>query len=103
MLYEVITHYTSLGVSDCVLRSDLTHSKIQNFINLLNEQKKIGKGMASLSVAVIDDSQLSLKVVSSILKENGITDVKLFNDPVGLLKNYQSYDLFLIDIRNNFV
>lgn len=91
-------NYSKIGVRDCFLLSDLSLMKIDRHIRTLSEQKKLYEGMSNLSVAVIDDSPLSLKVVNGLLKDEGIKNVKSFSDPVTLLKEYEAFSLFIVDI-----
>lgn len=93
-----IENYSSIGVRDCIPRSEISYGKIEKHIAVIAEHKNMYKSMTDLSVAVIDDSPLALKVVVNILKEEGITNVKTFTDPVVLLKEYDGFQLFVVDI-----
>ncbi len=93
-----LEHYATIGVKDCILRSNLSIYKLKSYLKLLDVQNKVTLGMSSLSVAIVDDSKLSLKVAESILKEEKITNITLFDDPITLLKDYKYFDLFLVDI-----
>ncbi|MBN2618777.1 MAG: diguanylate cyclase [Spirochaetales bacterium] len=95
---NLLEHYSTMGIKDCLLRSDLTFTRINTIIDSLIKQKQLDVGMSSLSVAIVDDSELSLKVVHNILKDENFTSVTLFSNPVELLKNYAYYDLFFVDI-----
>lgn len=93
-----LENYATIGVKDCILRSTLSVYKINGYLKKLNTQRKITLGMSSLSVAIVDDSQLSLKVAKNILIEEGFDNITLFDNPITLLKDYKYFDLFLVDI-----
>ncbi|MGL1892836.1 MAG: diguanylate cyclase [Spirochaetaceae bacterium] len=93
-----LENYTTLGVVDCILRSKVLENSLNKFLNMITMQKSIEQSMKSLSVAVIDDSKVSLKAVESILTEEGLTNIRLFNDPMDLLANFEYFDVFFVDL-----
>jgi two-component system cell cycle response regulator len=54
--------------------------------------------MKNLRIAVLDDSKVILKIVSTVLHLNGFFSVTLFEDPVVLLASSETFDLYLTDI-----
>ncbi len=93
-----LNHYSSLGVIDCIFRPEMLAIKIYSYIENVHNQQEIYKDMQNLSVAVIDDSNVALRVIHDMLKEENIRNVKLYNDPRLLLENYQDFDVFFVDV-----
>ncbi len=91
-------HYSFLGVNDCFVRNSITTNTIQKYLKKGKTQKELYKDMQNLSVAIIDDSKVSLAVIQSILKNENINNIKLFNDPRGLLKDFENFDVFFVDV-----
>lgn len=88
----------ALGIVDYISRSELTPGRILGYLDRLIEQDKLLEGVKKLSIAIIDDSIVSIKVISSILKEVGITDFKSFQDPRDLIMSGDTFDVYFIDM-----
>lgn len=90
--------YFSLGITDSVLRDNLTVDRLLNYIEYINEQDTLFQGMKELDVAVIDDSKISHMIIHDILDNKGITKIEDFYNPIEFLKSNKNYDLYIIDI-----
>lgn len=88
----------ALGIIDYISKSELTPGRILGYLDRLLEQDKLLEGVKKLSIAVIDDSRVSLKVISTILNEAGITDFKTFQDPRDLIISGETFDAYFIDM-----
>lgn len=51
-----------------------------------------------MSIAVLDDDKLQLKIMDDILSRNQIYNVDFYHNPRDLLKVNKDYDVYLIDL-----
>ena len=90
--------FFSLGVVDYMLKNDLSEERFRRYFDSLAAGDELSRSMRSLRVAVLDDSQVILKIVSRILSLNGFESFRLFSDPLELFKSREEFDLYLTDI-----
>ena len=88
----------TLGVVDYMLKAELTEDRFRRYLDSLAVEDELSGFMRSLRVAVLDDSQVILTIVSRILSMNGFESVSLFKDPLDLLAQEQPYDLYICDM-----
>lgn len=88
----------SLGIIDYVSEKELTPGRVLGYLDRLQEQEKLLEGLKKLSIAIIDDSMVSLKVMSVILSKAGIGNFKTFNDPRDLIISGEVFDIYFIDM-----
>lgn len=55
-------------------------------------------GLKAMSIAVLDDDRLQLRILKDMLYKNGILNVDFYSEPKSLLKSKKTYDIYLIDL-----
>lgn len=55
-------------------------------------------GLKSMSIAVLDDDRLQLRIIKDMLFKNGILNVDFYSEPKPLLESNKTYDVYLIDL-----
>lgn len=88
----------SLGVAGYLLKGEINEQSIKRYLDALVAHDELSGFMRKLRVAVLDDSKIILKIVSTILSLNGFSSVTLFEDPVALLDCPEQFDLYLTDL-----
>ena len=88
----------ALGVADYLLKSEIDEARLRRYLDALAAEDELSRFMRSLRIAVLDDSKVILKIVSSIFRMNGFQFVTLFESPVELLDSKEKFDLYLTDI-----
>jgi len=88
----------SLGVVDYMLKSELSEDRFRRYFDALVAGDELSRCMRALRVAVLDDSQVILSIVSRILSLNGFESCSLFADPLDLFKAEEGFDLYITDI-----
>lgn len=88
----------SLGLVDYISMGEFTPGRIIAYLNRNIEQQKLIEGIKELSIAIIDDSKVSVKVIESILQELGVDRFKSFMDPRDLIMSGESFDVYFIDM-----
>lgn len=88
----------SVGVTDFMIKSELTQERFSRFINIVARRDHIIASLQGMNVAVCDDSNLSLSVIKNILTFHGITGADYFTEPLDLISSKKVYSLYLIDL-----
>ncbi len=88
----------SLGVVDYLLKSEIDVQRMKRYFDTLAARDELSRFMRNLRVAVLDDSKIILRIVSTILHLNSFTSVTLFEAPLDLLASPESFDIYLTDI-----
>lgn len=91
-------HNFSLGVVDNIKRSELTTEEISKFLCYIYDQSLLVSELQTLSIAVVDDCDVTHGLVKSILQSKGIYDITYFTDPLKLIENKREFDVYLIDM-----
>ncbi len=85
-----------IGVTDFFTKDNFTI-----FLMELIRKIKVGDSVAShlreLSFAVLDDNEIHLMLMKSILEKHGITDVDYFLNPKNLFDSGKSYNIYIVD------
>ena len=90
--------FFALGVVDYMLKGEITEDRFRRYFDTLAAEDELSRFMRKLKVAVLDDSQVILKIVHRILSLNGFEKVELFEDPLTLLNSGKTFDLYITDI-----
>ncbi|SIP87798.1 two-component system, cell cycle response regulator [Alkalispirochaeta americana] len=88
----------SLGVVEYMLKNELSEDRFIRYLETLASDDELSRFMRTLKIAVVDDSQVTLKIVSRILSMNGFSSVTLFDHPEKLLQEKDPFDLYICDI-----
>ncbi len=88
----------SLGVVDYIHKKDISPERFNRYIQSIIKEDKLISKIREMDIAVLDDSQVSLKVIQNIFNLNKIKKVDYFNDPVNLLKSEKKYSIFILDL-----
>ncbi|MFQ3620208.1 MAG: diguanylate cyclase [Spirochaetales bacterium] len=95
---ELREKFFGLGVMDYILKSELDEEKLRRYFEAFSAEDELSKYIRNLKFAVLDDSQLILKIVSHILSINGITKIKLFSTAGELVTFKELFDVYILDI-----
>lgn len=95
---EVRESYFNRGVVDFIQKSDFTPEKLKEHLDHFKRQDQMISQLRQTPIAILDDSRLSLNVISSILKIHKIEDVDTYTDPEDLLKSERDYDIYFVDM-----
>jgi two-component system cell cycle response regulator len=64
----------------------------------MDQDLNFKEGLKNMSIAVLDDDKLQLKIMDDILSRNQIYNVDFYHNPRDLLKVNKDYDVYLIDL-----
>jgi two-component system cell cycle response regulator len=92
------TRRFSLGLVDYISQEEFTPGRVIAYLNRNIEQQKLIEGIKELSIAIIDDSKVSIKVIASILEEIGVDKYKSYMDPRDLIMSGETFDVYFIDM-----
>lgn len=95
---EIRKKYFDYGVVDFICKSEFTLNKLGEMIEEVGNQDKLMLSLQNSSIAVVDDSKLSLMVIENILNLHGFKNFDLYDDPLKLLESKKNYDIYLIDM-----
>ncbi|GAB4363933.1 MAG: hypothetical protein Kow009_00540 [Spirochaetales bacterium] len=95
---ELREKFFSLGVMDYILKSELDGEKLRRYFEAFSAQDELSRYIRTLRFAILDDSQLILKIVSHILHMNGVEEMKLFQTAGDLLSSPEVFDVYILDI-----
>jgi two-component system cell cycle response regulator len=94
---EVRRKLFSLGAIDFIPKN-IPPEQLREYIEKLIKRDAVLDGMKDLSIAVLDDSEVDLKYVRSILEFHGLHNVHYFKNPDDLLGKDAPYDIYLVDV-----
>jgi len=87
----------SMGAIDFIPKN-ISAEQLKEYIEKLIRRDAVLDGMKELSIAVLDDSELDLKHMKSILEFHGLTGVDFYRNPDDLLRGGKRYDIYLLDV-----
>lgn len=88
--------YFSIGITNFYERGQVSY--FVEMIQRIDKEETYRKSFKGMSIAILDDDKLQLKILSDILDRNGIMDIDLFAHPYDLLNSNRQYDIYLIDL-----
>lgn len=88
----------ALGVVDYLVSDELSEDRLRRYFDALVTDDELSRFMRTLDIAVIDDSSVILKITAHILALYGMNSVSLFTDPMALLDQERSFDVYISDI-----
>lgn len=88
----------SLGLVDYISRDEFTPGRVIAYLNRNIEQQQLIEGIKELSIAIIDDSKVSVQIITSILDEIGVEKYKSYLDPRDLIISGETFDVYFIDM-----
>lgn len=95
---EMREHIFSLGVVDYLVKTEVEDSLIRSYFSAFKQMKTFSHEVKDVSVAVLDDSELSLSLIKQIFDLADFSNVDYFSDPVNLINNPKEYDVYIIDL-----
>lgn len=95
---DIREQYFNLGVIDFVSKEGFSGDKLREQLDYFKQQDDMVIDMRKMPIAILDDSRLSLNVISSILKMYGINNLSLFSDPHELMESKDEYEIYFIDL-----
>ncbi len=95
---EMREHIFSLGVVDYLVKTEVEDSLIRSYFSAFKQIKNFSHEVKDVSVAVLDDSHLSLSLIKQIFELADFKDVEYFSDPEDLINNLKEYDVYIIDL-----
>ncbi len=96
--FELRKKYFNLGVVDFIRKEKFTPENLEKHLNHFENQIHMISKLGSASVAILDDSQLSLNTAKTMLSMYQIENIRTFTDPLEFLKDPTPYDIYLIDL-----
>jgi two-component system cell cycle response regulator len=90
--------FFSLGIADYILKSDLNYNSFNRYISGFFQDDRLTEELKKTEIAVLDDSEMELKVIGNIFRLHGIKNVDFYSDPKEFLTSHKAYSLYVIDI-----
>ncbi len=88
----------SLGIADYILKNDITSERLIAYFTKFSELKLADERGKHLSIAVLDDSHLSLKVIKRVFNSSEYTKIDYYSSSKELLDSKNDYTVYLIDL-----
>ncbi|MBI9013583.1 MAG: diguanylate cyclase [Clostridiales bacterium] len=88
--------YFNIGITNFYERGQVSY--FVKMIQRIDKEETYRKSFKGMSIAVLDDDKLQLRILKDILDRNGIVDIDLFAHPYELLNSETIYDIYLIDL-----
>lgn len=95
---EMREHLFSLGVVDYLVKTEVEDSLLRSYFSAFKQMKTFSHDVKDVSVAVLDDSELSLSLISQIFELANFKDVTYYSNPIDLIEDQQEYDVYVIDL-----
>lgn len=95
---EMRQQYFSLGVVDYLLKKDVSYDLFDKYFDTLFFHSQLSQRLRNISIAVLDDSTLSIAVIKKIFEMNGVYNVDYFASPIEFLAKDKEYDILLVDV-----
>lgn len=96
--WETREAYFNLGVVDFISKNDFSPEKLIKHLEHYRQQDRMIEALRKAPIAILDDSEVILKVITSILDRFGITDVDTYTKPEDLFASERDYHVYLIDL-----
>jgi two-component system cell cycle response regulator len=90
--------YFKKGVVDFIPKASFTPARLRQHVDYFGQQDKMIAAIQKMEIAILDDSNLSINVITSILKIHDIKNVDSFTAPGDLLNAEKDYDIYFVDI-----
>lgn len=95
---EMREHIFGLGVVDYLVKTEVEDSLLRSYFSAFTKLKVFSHNVKEISVAVLDDSKLSLSLIHQIFDLADFQDVTYYSDPNDLVKDSKEYDVYIIDL-----
>jgi diguanylate cyclase (GGDEF)-like protein len=86
----------SLGALDVVAKNELAIDRFSRYFSNLARADELQSYLQGLSVAVLDDSRVTLELVRHVLTLNGVRG-EYYSDPKAFLADARRRDVYLVD------
>ena len=87
----------AMGAIDFIPKN-IPPEQLREYVEKLIKRDAVLEGMKELDIAVLDDSEVDLKYIRSILDFHGLHKVDYFKNPDDLLGKDTRYDMYLVDV-----
>jgi len=87
-----------LGVTDYILKQDLSDEKLVSYIQSLVDEDPVIASMKHMKIAALDDSRLELQIITTIFELFGLSNLQVFSDPEELLDYPDKFDMYILDL-----
>ncbi len=94
---EIRKKLFSLGAIDFIPKN-ITEEQLRRYIEKLIKRDVLSDRMKDLKIAVLDDSELDLKYMKSILGFHGLENIDYYKNPEDLLGSGTRYDIYFVDV-----
>jgi diguanylate cyclase (GGDEF)-like protein len=71
--------------------------RVNWYVNKLEDREFTIEKLKDVKIAILDDNELELQILSNLFQKNGIDGVDYFSDPLEFLMNKQEYMVYVID------
>jgi len=89
----------NLGVIDYIPKAHLSTDRFNEYLDrFLSEGNSLRERLKNLPIAVLDDSEFTLKTIRHIFTMNDIHNVKYFQSAEDLFKDTTDFSVYLIDV-----
>lgn len=95
---EMREHLFGLGVVDYLVKTEVEDSLLRSYFSAFKQMKTFSHDVKDVSVAVLDDSELSLSLISQIFELANFKDVTYYSNPNDLIEDQHEYDVYVIDL-----
>lgn len=95
---ELREKYFDLGVIDYITKASFTPDRLKRHINFFQEQDEILSMLKKASIAILDDSILSINMITSIIRMQGMRKIQSFTDPQELYDCDKEFNIYFIDL-----
>lgn len=95
---EMREHIFSLGVVDYLVKTEVEDSLLRSYFSAFKQMKTFSHEIKDVSVAVLDDSQLSLSMIRQIFELADVMNVSYYSDPEDLINDSKEYEVYIIDL-----
>lgn len=95
---EMREHIFGLGVVDYLVKTEVEDSLIRSYFSAFKQMKTFSNEVKDVSVAVLDDSELSLSLIAQIFELADFKIVDYFSAPYELVNTQKEYDVYIIDL-----
>lgn len=88
--------FFDIGITHFYERGQVAY--LIDLIQRIDREETYKKSFKDMSIAILDDDLLQLRILKDILSRNGVYDADTYSHPAELLKSTQTYDIYLIDL-----
>lgn len=100
---EELRDIINLGITEYI-HKDTVEEEFEKHVEVVMREKLYLEKLKKVSIAVLDDSSLELRVIEDILKRYGIGNVDYYKNGKKLMESGKNYNIYLVDIilQNEF-